>query len=62
MPASWELCAPKLLVVEDLSRRPSRIGGCSGDDVAELIERVEACRKRFMPGSAKDKDAFANDA
>lgn len=50
---------PKLLIVEDLSRMSSRIGGCKGDEVVELCE---LCRSNGCPGSAKERELSANAA
>lgn len=48
--------------MDDRPRVPSRIGGCNGDDVAEFNDRSELARNKFMPGSAKDNELFANAA
>lgn len=53
---------PKLLAVDDLSRIPSLIGGCKGDEGREVCERRELCRSKGRPRSANDKEFFVSAA
>jgi hypothetical protein len=48
-------------MVEDLPRRPRRVGGTTedGEDLADVVEAVESCRSITAPGDAKFIDEVA---